>query len=96
MRKERSVLHRGNCNTARAILRPVCSSACQDRAISVSVDVQEQVTLPKHNWRLTNNFSSLETICLHSGTAAGINKLVPSIKPLSFMQLFKQKSISQL
>lgn len=47
------MLNRGNCNTARAILRPVCSSACQDRAISVSVDVQEQVTLPKHNWRLT-------------------------------------------
>lgn len=55
----RSVAHRGNCNTARAILHTVCSSACQGTAISVFVDVQEQETLPKHNWRLTNNFRSL-------------------------------------
>lgn len=59
MRRERFVLHRGNCNIASAILHAVCSSACQDIAISVSCDVQEQVTLPKHNWRLTNKFRSL-------------------------------------
>lgn len=57
--RKRFMLHRGNCNIARAILHTVCSSACQDTAISVSVDVQERVTLPKHNWRLTNNFRSL-------------------------------------
>lgn len=58
-RRERSVPHKGNCNTAGAILHTVCSSACQGTAISVSVDVQEQETFPKHNWRLTNNFRSL-------------------------------------
>lgn len=58
------MLHRGNCNIARAILHRVCSSACQDTAISVSVDVQEQATSPKSNWRLTNNFRSL---CLLTG-----------------------------
>lgn len=58
-RRERSVPHRGNCNTAGAILYTLCSSACHGTAISVSVDVQEQETLPKHNWRLTNNFRSL-------------------------------------